>query len=548
MTKKPLGPEGARFKKANWNPQDSSAKRTYIDEHKALQQRLAELEKVQGFTIETVTLSRDMVSGKGPFVIKYLEPNGAAFEYEALSGDDAKVKRHFTQAVRAALAGVPNGQAVRVPVPDLGEGVPGAKIASWERPQGSTVEVDDVIAILETEKASVEIVSPIKGTLNRHLVPARAQVAVGVEMAEITPLVTTDMQVGDWPFCPSLPTVALIQSPSGDKFLTMPDEGILEHLQPDLSRVEIGDPLFAVKMTEHHFFRCENGRELYEEALLDEAQRLASATNVTPDQIAALNAKIASLEKAKSEQSAAHDRALNEVRERNKKLAQDIKDQDKKYAPFKRQEEKSGCLLIGGLIGWVAAIGLYIYSDLPIPFVGGAEENPSYACATRLLAQNNLTPTPDPNFVVLSDMRLAAYQRSWYSFADPLITPNDDIEITSVSLTNDSPSGAVLTVELMNRSDQPIGDFAGAVEFAEIGDSACAHRGFDKGPDPFGVIIQPGTSGSVMVRLPNLYTPGEGEDAVVWFHYQPQSPNARESNSNEAARGAMEGALEASGR
>lgn len=548
MTKKPLGPEGARFKKANWNPQDSSAKRTYIDEHKALQQRLSELEKVQGFTIETVSLTRDMVSGKGPFVIKYLEPSGAAFEYEALSGNDAKVKAHFAQAIRAALKGVPNGQAVRVPVPDLGEGVPGAKIQPWPRAEGSTVEIDDVIAVLETDKASVEIVAPIKGTLSRYLLPANAQVAVGVEIVEITPLVMSDMSISDWPFCSSLPTVALIQSPSGDKFLAMPDEGILEHLQPDLSRVEIGDPLFAVKMTEHHFFRWENGRELYEEALLDEAQRLASATNVTPDQIAALNAKIASLDKAKAEQTAAHDRALNEVRERNKKLAQDIKDQDKKYAPFKRQEEKSGCLLIGGLVGWVAAIGLYIYSDLPIPFVGGSEENPSYVCATRLLAQNNLVATPDPNFVLLSGERLAAYQDSWYRFDDPIIAPSDDIEITSVRLTNDSPSGAVLNIELMNRSDSPIGDFAGAVEFAEIGSSACEHRGFDKGPDPFGRIIQPGTSGSVLIRLPNLYTPGSDEEAVVWFHYQPQSQTAREGNGGSAAQGALEGAMEASGR
>ena len=104
MAKKPLGSEGARFKKADWNPQATGAKGTYISDRDALEARVAELEKVNGITVETVSLARGRVDGDGPFIIKFLEPDGAEFEYAALSGNPAAAKAHFASVAKAQIA------------------------------------------------------------------------------------------------------------------------------------------------------------------------------------------------------------------------------------------------------------------------------------------------------------------------------------------------------------------------------------------------------------------------------------------------------------
>lgn len=50
-------------------------------------------------------------------------------------------------------------------LPDLGEGLPEAEIVEWHVKVGDEVEVDQVLASMETAKAVVDVPSPIKGTL-----------------------------------------------------------------------------------------------------------------------------------------------------------------------------------------------------------------------------------------------------------------------------------------------------------------------------------------------------------------------------------------------
>ena len=54
---------------------------------------------------------------------------------------------------------------VEVKIPAVGESVNSAIIGSWEKPDGGYVERDEVLALLETDKASVELPAPASGQL-----------------------------------------------------------------------------------------------------------------------------------------------------------------------------------------------------------------------------------------------------------------------------------------------------------------------------------------------------------------------------------------------
>lgn len=64
--------------------------------------------------------------------------------------------------------------AIETPVrlPDLGTGVPKAKLIAWLKREGETVAVGDPIAEVETDKTTVEIPSPASGVLARIVVAA----------------------------------------------------------------------------------------------------------------------------------------------------------------------------------------------------------------------------------------------------------------------------------------------------------------------------------------------------------------------------------------
>jgi 2-oxoglutarate dehydrogenase E2 component (dihydrolipoamide succinyltransferase) len=58
-----------------------------------------------------------------------------------------------------------NFAVVVVNVPPLGESISEGSIASWGKSVGSSVAVDDVIAVIETDKVTVDIKSPYSGQI-----------------------------------------------------------------------------------------------------------------------------------------------------------------------------------------------------------------------------------------------------------------------------------------------------------------------------------------------------------------------------------------------
>ncbi|WP_394691548.1 2-oxoglutarate dehydrogenase complex dihydrolipoyllysine-residue succinyltransferase [Hoeflea sp.] len=75
--------------------------------------------------------------------------------------------------------------ATEVRVPTLGESVSEATIGTWFKKAGDTVKVDEPLVELETDKVSIEVPSPVSGTLSEILAKDGETVEVNALLAQI---------------------------------------------------------------------------------------------------------------------------------------------------------------------------------------------------------------------------------------------------------------------------------------------------------------------------------------------------------------------------
>lgn len=75
--------------------------------------------------------------------------------------------------------------AVEIVVPNLGESVAEATVATWLKKQGQAVAADEVVLELETDKATLEIPAPAGGVLSEILVQEGEDVEVGATLGRI---------------------------------------------------------------------------------------------------------------------------------------------------------------------------------------------------------------------------------------------------------------------------------------------------------------------------------------------------------------------------
>ena len=73
-----------------------------------------------------------------------------------------------------------------VRVPTLGESVTEATVATWFKKPGDAVAVDEMLCELETDKVTVEVPSPIAGTLSEIVAEEGATVGVDALLAQVT--------------------------------------------------------------------------------------------------------------------------------------------------------------------------------------------------------------------------------------------------------------------------------------------------------------------------------------------------------------------------
>ncbi|MGA3488058.1 2-oxoglutarate dehydrogenase, E2 component, dihydrolipoamide succinyltransferase [Micromonosporaceae bacterium DT55] len=74
---------------------------------------------------------------------------------------------------------------VSVTMPQLGESVTEGTVTRWLKQEGDTVEADEPLLEVSTDKVDTEIPSPAAGTLSRIVVPEDETVEVGAELAVI---------------------------------------------------------------------------------------------------------------------------------------------------------------------------------------------------------------------------------------------------------------------------------------------------------------------------------------------------------------------------
>ncbi|MBT3884390.1 MAG: dihydrolipoamide succinyltransferase, partial [Rhodospirillaceae bacterium] len=78
-----------------------------------------------------------------------------------------------------------SGDAVNVVVPQLGESIAEATVATWFKAVGDAVAADEVLVELETDKVTLEVNAPSAGTLTAISADTGAEVEVGALLGTI---------------------------------------------------------------------------------------------------------------------------------------------------------------------------------------------------------------------------------------------------------------------------------------------------------------------------------------------------------------------------
>jgi 2-oxoglutarate dehydrogenase E1 component len=107
---------------------------------------------------------------------------------EALHGADAEVQNDMAaDAVRGVVPGhrAGEGQVVDVHVPQMGESITEGTVLEWLKQVGDTVEVDEGIVEISTDKVDAELPSPVAGTLVEVLAAPDDVVQAGSVVARI---------------------------------------------------------------------------------------------------------------------------------------------------------------------------------------------------------------------------------------------------------------------------------------------------------------------------------------------------------------------------
>jgi len=121
------------------------------------------------------------------------EPGGDRVQAEAAvptpAVDAPPVRPSSTEveepAHRPEPKAVPSDEGSRVQMPALGESVTEGTVTRWLKAEGDSVEVDEPLLEVSTDKVDTEIPSPVAGIVRRILVAEDETVAVGTDLAVV---------------------------------------------------------------------------------------------------------------------------------------------------------------------------------------------------------------------------------------------------------------------------------------------------------------------------------------------------------------------------
>lgn len=113
-----------------------------------------------------------------PFVGKSTLPNLQLVVRESFQLPSVQMKQFHASSI--AL------ENLEIKVPSMGDSISEGTIVEWVKSPGDNVQVDDVIAVLETDKVSVDVRSPQSGALKQQLANVDDVVLVGAALASIS--------------------------------------------------------------------------------------------------------------------------------------------------------------------------------------------------------------------------------------------------------------------------------------------------------------------------------------------------------------------------
>src|SRR3954454_9710386 len=76
---------------------------------------------------------------------------------------------------------------VQVTLPQMGESVTEGTVLEWHKAEGDTIETDEILVEISTDKVDAEVPSPASGTVVKIYAAEGDTVEVGAVLAEIMP-------------------------------------------------------------------------------------------------------------------------------------------------------------------------------------------------------------------------------------------------------------------------------------------------------------------------------------------------------------------------
>jgi 2-oxoglutarate dehydrogenase E2 component (dihydrolipoamide succinyltransferase) len=134
----------------------------------------------------TVEVPSPAAGTLGEIVANEGDTVGVAALLATISEGEGAAPAPKADAEPAAAPADTGGEAMDIMVPALGESVSEATVATWFKSVGDTVEADEMLCELETDKVSVEVPSPGAGTLTEIVAKEGETVAAGGKLAVLS--------------------------------------------------------------------------------------------------------------------------------------------------------------------------------------------------------------------------------------------------------------------------------------------------------------------------------------------------------------------------
>jgi 2-oxoglutarate dehydrogenase E2 component (dihydrolipoamide succinyltransferase) len=80
---------------------------------------------------------------------------------------------------------VPLYDKISIKVPSMGDSISEGTVVEWVAEVGQAVKADDVIALIETDKVTIDIKAQIDGVIVKHFAGVEEEVEVGADLYEI---------------------------------------------------------------------------------------------------------------------------------------------------------------------------------------------------------------------------------------------------------------------------------------------------------------------------------------------------------------------------